>query len=68
MNTEELTVINDKLDTLQDHLIAQDNLIKETLEHVESYLVWIGNEIEKLNQPVVNIEDILASEKGAYEH
>lgn len=48
MTYKEAAVINVKLDKLQDHLIAQDNLIKETLELVEQYLISVGEMITKL--------------------
>lgn len=57
MTYDELAILNTKLDTIQDHLIAQDNLIKVTMEHIEEYLVWVDNEIERLSKPV-NIQDV----------
>lgn len=48
MTYKELAVLNVKLDKLQDHLIEQDNLIKNTLELVEEYLISVGEIITKL--------------------
>lgn len=56
MNTEELTVMEKKLDAMQDELINNRNRINETLEICESYLIWVGKEIEKLSKPVEEYE------------